>query len=119
MDTSHSLKKILACSPKYYNRVSPSDAEEDATKLYENTRLVGLIAQDVLEFNPGAVNISNKNKGEERYGLNYQDITIHQIGAVKEQNATISALQTEVTSLRSEVELLTSQLQAIMTKLNM
>ena len=132
LDTSHSLKKILQCKPKHFNRLiyeSGTPISDDVA----NKVCVGLLAQDVLEFNPGSVDTWKNDKivpsdadDGTRYSLNYHDFTIHLIGAVKEQNATISALQTEVTSLRSEttslrseVELLKSQLQAIMAKLNM
>ena len=94
------------------------DTETPIPDDVKNKVCVGLLAQDVLEFNPGSVgtwkNEEIKPTAEDdgmRYSLNYHDFTVHLIGAVKEQDATISALQ-------AQVNLLQSQLQDILTKLS-
>ena len=115
VDTSHSLNKILACSPKYYNRIFPENVEE---KGITDKTLIGLLAQDVLTFNEGSVSTWKNDKGEDRYGINYTDFTIHLIGAVQEQNKIITALQSQIQEQDAKINALQSQFDELMKKIN-
>jgi len=147
LKTSNSLSKVLKAKPKYYKRKfydheldkdgnpqTPID-QKDKDRIH-----IGLIAQDVLDYNPHCVtewsNADNRAPTEEddqsRYGINYQDWTIHLIGAVQEQQKVIDAQQTtitaqqstitqqtsSITALQNQVGTLTSQLQALMQLCN-
>jgi len=101
LNTIHSLQRILKCKPKAYKRIlnqSYGDTpiehkQEDIDRMH-----VGLIAQDVLEFNRHCVSTweddaPDKHEKVERLGLAYQDFIIHLIGAVQEQQKQIESLQ--------------------------
>lgn len=122
LDTNHSLQKILACSPKHFNR-KIYDNETPTPEETKNKVCVGLIAQDVLKFNPGSVDtwkneniMPTENDDGTRYSLNYHDFTIHLIGAVKEQNKIINDLQQQITAMQSQINLLQSQIETILNK---
>jgi hypothetical protein len=88
------LAKVCALRGVYFNR------KDDETK----RKQTGVIAQEVLEVMPEVVTHSETvdkdgNKGEE-YGVNYGALVGVLIEAIKELNAKVDALQTEVNELR-------------------
>jgi hypothetical protein len=124
LDTNHSLQKILACSPKHFNR----KVYDTGTPIPDETRnkvCVGLLAQDVLKFNPGSLDTWKNDKitptdldDGTRYSLNYHDFTIHLIGAVKEQNKTITSLQSQIDEQNAKITILQSKVEELITKIN-
>jgi Chaperone of endosialidase/Phage T4 tail fibre len=97
LNTSKSLQRILALKPKHYKRKHyesgvPVDEE------IRNMRHVGFLAQEVQEINPHCIShfCNDKVKSDEddgdRMGVNYNDINIHLVGAVQEQQKTINLL---------------------------
>jgi Chaperone of endosialidase len=124
LDTNHSLQKILACKTKHFNR-KIYDSETPIPDEVKDEVCVGLLAQDVLEFNPGCVDTWVNDKitptpddDGTRYSLNYHDFTIHLIGAVQEQNKTITALQSQIQEQDAKINALQSQFDELMKKIN-
>jgi hypothetical protein len=95
LKTNRSLERVLACKTVTYNRVFYKDASGNdlVPDKIKQTPHVGLLAQDQLETNPHCISTWENEQKEERYGLNYQDYTVHLIGAVQQQQATINELQ--------------------------
>jgi hypothetical protein len=91
INTEHSLQRILALTPKKYqrkmNRNDPLIPQEDKDKYY-----IGLIAQEVQQINPYCISTWKNEEGEERLGIHYQDFVLHLIGSVKEQQNQINEL---------------------------
>jgi hypothetical protein len=115
LKTNRSLARVLACKTVTYNRVfykdsSGNDLVSDDIKA---TPHIGLLAQDQLETNPHCVSTWENEQKEERYGLQYNDYVVHLIGAVQEQQATITQQQATINELQKQVK---SQ-QALMEQL--
>lgn len=122
LNTKRSLEKILKCKPKYYKKVYPENAKTPVPDEIRDVVGVGLIAQEVQQFNPHCVSTwtdtSNKPAdmeekdyaGEERLGINYKDWTIHLIGAVQELTKTITTQQGMLNSQQEEIDQLKQKL---------
>jgi len=103
LDTSHSLQKILSAVPKYYQRKQYT-MDNKGNEIIPSEELqkpvIGLIAQDVLSFNPACIHTwtnlyAEQPEDAERYDISYHDFTVHLIGAVKELHGKIAELQTQ------------------------
>jgi len=115
LKTSRSLQRIMACKPKYYKRKCYEKEKDgkDSTPVpqsIKDTVCIGLLAQDVLQHNPHCVSKWKNDKIEEtdnddgsRYGINYNDFTVHLIGAVQEQQKQIDDLKKQVADLTALV----------------
>ena len=131
LKTTRSLEKVLRAQPKYYKRVLPKNpnvpiAEEDAESYG-----IGLIAQDVLTYNPHCVgkwtDTSNPPdgvdesdyKGEERFGINYRDWTIHNIGAIQELHKMIVSQQETIDSLIERDKVVVAHAKQLETDFNL
>ena len=101
---------------------------------------IGLIAQEVQEITPHAVelntysvdhhmdasgNVMKDKNGNDmvksinnKLHLNYQDISIHLIGAVQEMNKTIQSQADMITSLQSTVAMLVQQVTNLSNQMN-
>ena len=122
LKTSRSLERIMKCKPKYYKRkYYDTDKDgKDATPVpqsIKDTICIGLLAQDVLQTNPHCVsgwkNESIKETDEDdgsRYGISYNDFTVHLIGAVQEQQKQIETLSQRSVILESHARDLEKQL---------
>ena len=93
--TSRSLERILSARPVTYRRIMPDDDKmiPDSERLQNH---IGLIAQEVRDFNPHAVDSSASNEKQEYLGIRYNDFVIHLIGAVQEQQKQITALEAKL-----------------------
>jgi len=80
------LEVINELNPVAYNWKADGKADE------------GLIAQEVQEIVPNAVSGSE----EEMYQMDYSKLVVHLVKAVKEQQAQIDALQSEINLLKGE-----------------
>ena len=98
--TTRSLERILRARPVTYHRIVPDDDKmiPDSERLCNH---IGLIAQDVREFNPHAVDDSASNEKQEYLGIRYNDFVIHLIGAVQELHKKL-ALTEEKLALTEE-----------------
>jgi hypothetical protein len=111
LKTSRSLERIMACKPKYYKRkyYDKDKDGKDTTPAQQSEKdaiCIGLLAQDVLQTNPHCVsgwkNDNVKETDEDdgsRYGISYNDFTIHLIGAVQEQQKQIEDLKNKLEAL--------------------
>ena len=97
--TARSLERVLRARPVTYRRIMPDDDKmiPDSERLQNH---IGLIAQDVREFNPHAVDSSASNEKQEYLGIRYNDFVIHLIGAVQEQQRQISGLEARLDALQ-------------------
>ena len=80
------LEVINELNPVSYNWKADGKADE------------GLIAQEVQEIVPNAVTGSE----EDYYQMDYRKLVVHLVKAVKEQQAQIEALQSEINLLKGE-----------------
>jgi hypothetical protein len=118
LKTSRSLQRIMACKPKYYKRkYYEKDREgKDKTSVDQAVKdavCIGLLAQDVLQHTPHCVsgwkNEDVKEMDDDdgsRYGISYNDFTVHLIGAVQEQQKQIDALQEKIVEQAGHIETL-------------
>ena len=97
--TARSLERILRARPVTYRRIMPDDDKmiPDSERLQNH---IGLIAQEVRDFNPHAVDSSASNEKQEYLGIRYNDFVIHLIGAVQEQQKQIAALEAKLEALQ-------------------
>ena len=103
LNTKKSLQRVLKCKPKHYKRILNKPKGENPIPLKQediNRVHIGLLAQEVLEYNPHCVSTweddTEDGKKVERLGLAYQDFIIHLIGSVQEQQKQIDAQQTKI-----------------------
>jgi hypothetical protein len=97
------LKNITGEIQNGLTKVCSLRAAEFTWKSDESAKpQVGLIAQDVQAVLPQAVNQSVKNKDDqtEYLGVSYTDIIPLLVAAIKEQQALITQLQTDVAALK-------------------
>jgi hypothetical protein len=118
LKTSRSLERIMACKPKYYKRKyydTDKDGEQmtPAPQAEKDAVCIGLLAQDVLQHTPHCVSgWKNDNVKEtddddgSRYGISYNDFTVHLIGAVQEQQKQIDTLQKKIVEQAGHIETL-------------
>jgi len=122
LKTSRSLERIMKCKPKYYKR-KYYDTDKDgkdttpAPQSIKDAICIGLLAQDVLQTNPHCVsgwkndNIKETDDDDgSRYGINYNDFTVHLIGAVQEQQKQIDAQAKQLTNLQEQLSALVQKL---------
>ena len=115
LKTSRSLERIMKCKPKYYKR-KYYDTDKDgkdttpAPQSIKDSICIGLLAQDVLKHTPHCVsgwkNENIKETDEDngsRYGISYNDFTVHLIGAVQEQQKQIDVLKQENELLKKQL----------------
>lgn len=97
--TARSLERVLRARPVTYRRIMPDDDKmiPDSERLQNH---IGLIAQEVRDFNPHAVDSSASNEKQEYLGIRYNDFVIHLIGAVQEQQKQIAALEAKLEALQ-------------------
>ena len=119
-----SLAKILKLKPKTYKRIhyDKNAKGEDLTPAPQSQKdfiHIGLLAQEVLDVNPACVStwindaIKSDTETGERYGICYDDFIVHLIGAVQEQQKTITSLTGTVSSLTTDCSVITSQASTI------
>jgi hypothetical protein len=80
------LEVINELNPVAYNWKESGQADE------------GLIAQEVMDIVPNAVSGSE----EEMYQMDYSKLVVHLVAGMKEQQAQIEALQSEINLLKGE-----------------
>lgn len=115
LNTKKSLQRVLKCKPKYYKRIIPEsegtmpikNKEEDINRIH-----IGLLAQEVQEFNPHCVSTWKDGDNEhEKLGIQYNDFVIHLIGAVQEQQAQIHAQQAKIEEQSQAINTLTESMK--------
>ena len=122
-----SLAKILKLKPKTYKRIyyDKNGKGEDHTPAPDHVKEkvhIGLLAQEVLDVNPGCVStfinesIKSDTETGERYGICYDDFIVHLIGAVQEQQKTITSLQSQLTAQAQQIAELTSLVNQLLKK---
>ena len=123
INTAKSLQRILACTPKTFQRVMNRDDPLIPDEV-KNKWHIGLIAQEVLSINPHCISEWKNEAGEARYGINYTDFVTHLIGSVKElsaqltqQNATIATLQSNLDASIASQTATANQLAAVLSRL--
>jgi hypothetical protein len=84
--SARGLEVINKLNPVSYNWKADGKADE------------GLIAQEVLDIVPNAVSGSE----EEMYQMDYSKLVVHLVAGMKEQQAQIEALQSEINLLKGE-----------------
>jgi hypothetical protein len=84
--SARGLEVINELNPVSYNWKADGKADE------------GLIAQEVLDIVPNAVSGSE----EEMYQMDYSKLVVHLVAGMKEQQAQIEALQSEINLLKGE-----------------
>ena len=84
--SARGLEVINELNPVAYNWKADGRADE------------GLIAQEVLDIVPNAVTGSE----EEQYYMDYSKLVVHLVAGMKEQQAQIEALQSEINNLKGE-----------------
>ena len=84
--SARGLEVINELNPVSYNWKADGQADE------------GLIAQEVLDIVPNAVSGSK----EEMYQMDYSKLVVHLVAGMKEQQAQIEALQSEINLLKGE-----------------
>lgn len=119
LNTKKSLQRVLKCKPKHYKRILNKPKGENPIPLKQediNRVHIGLLAQEVLEYNPHCVSTweddDEKGGKVERLGLAYQDFIIHLIGSVQEQQKQIDTQQAQIQAQQAKNE---EQSQAINT----
>jgi len=117
LKTSRSLERVLKCRPKHYKRKYYEKDKEGKDKTpvdqaVKDTVCVGLLAQDVLAHTPHCISkwknedvISDDDDGA-RFGISYNDFTVHLIGAVQEQQKQIDTLQKKAEEQAGHIETL-------------
>jgi hypothetical protein len=128
LSTKKSLQRILQCRTTYYHRTIEEEtkdgtipiSQEDVDRVH-----IGLIAQEVNDFNPHCVSEWETRDKEKRFGIQYNDFVIHLIGAVQEQHAIITAQQakieeqsTAINTLNDSVKTLTEHLTQLTNLVN-
>jgi hypothetical protein len=99
LKTDKSLERVMALKPKHYRRKF-NDTVNPVPEKDKEKRHVGFIAQEVKQSNPHCIstwcNEEVKNDETEddgsRLGMMYNDITVHLVGAVQEQQKQIDVL---------------------------
>ena len=84
--SARGLEVINELNPVSYNWKADGKADE------------GLIAQEVLDIVPNAVTGSE----EDMYSMDYSKLVVHLVAGMKEQQAQIDALQSEINNLKGE-----------------
>jgi len=84
--SARGLEVINELNPVAYNWKADGKADE------------GLIAQEVMDIVPNAVSGSE----EEMYQMDYSKLVVHLVAGMKEQQAQIEALQSEINLLKGE-----------------
>ena len=74
---------------------------------------LGFIAQEIAETNPHCIH-EVEDKGEIRFGLQYNDYIVHLCGAVQEQQKMISSLQAQVDSQQEIINDLLKKMNQIL-----
>ena len=115
LSTKKSLQRVLKCKPKYYKRTIPEPTgefpippkQEDLDRIH-----IGLLAQEVQEFNPHCVSAWKDGDDEhEKLGIQYNDFVIHLIGAVQEQQAQLQAQQAKIEEQSQAINTLTESMK--------
>lgn len=93
--SNYGLDEVLKLNPVTYYWKNKSD----------NGRKLGLIAQEVATLVPEVVNgLTKEGKiGDNRLGMNYGELVPVLINAIKEQQAMIEKLSSDVKTLKSEI----------------
>lgn len=114
--TTRSLERVLAVKPYTYNMIYDEGQCPISDKL-KKQQCLGFIAQEIAESNPHCIH-EVVDKGEIRFGLQYNDYVVHLCGSVQEQQKMISALQAETALRTSEVKDLQAQVDSQQTIIN-
>jgi hypothetical protein len=140
LKTEKSLERVMALKPKHYRRKFNENSATPVPDAEKQKRHVGFIAQEVQKTNPHCISTwcnkeAIKKKDEvkveidveeedvkveidveeeeddgERLGMFYNDITVHLVGAVQEQQRMINEQTTQI-------ELLTQRNQTLEDRL--
>jgi len=101
LKTEKSLERVMALKPKHYRRKFNENSANPIPEAEKQKRHVGFIAQEVQQSNPHCISswCNNEVKEDEeteddgsRLGMMYNDITVHLVGAVQEQQKQIETL---------------------------
>lgn len=107
----------MRCRPKhykrkYYEKDKDGNDKTPVDQATKDTVCIGLLAQDVLQHTPHCVSgwknedvISDDDDGA-RFGISYNDFTVHLIGAVQEQQKMIDSLQKKIDEQTGHIETL-------------
>ena len=119
INTDKSLQRILACTPKTFQRVMDR-TDPMISDNVKNKWHIGLIAQEVLSINPHCISEWTNQDGDTRYGINYTDFVTHLIGSVKEivkqstlQEETIQTHESTIRSLQAQNATLQARMDAL------
>ena len=120
LNTKKSLQRVLKCKPKHYKRILNKPKGENPIPLKQediNRVHIGLLAQEVLEYNPHCVSTweddTEDGKKVERLGLAYQDFIIHLIGSVQEQQKQIDTQQAKIDEQSQAINTLTDSMKLL------
>ena len=92
LKTDRSLQRVLQAQTTTYNKIYKDPIAPDSVRQVPH---IGVIAQQVKISNPHCISTWD-DEGTEMYGVNYQDYTIHLIGAVQEQQKIIIDQKTKI-----------------------
>jgi hypothetical protein len=104
--TTRSLERVLAVKPCTYNMIYDETQCPVSDKL-KNQPCLGFIAQEIAESNPHCIH-EVVDKGEIRFGLQYNDYVVHLCGSVQELHKTIEQQQKTINQLIEHVSTLTN-----------
>jgi hypothetical protein len=116
LSTKNSLMKILQCRTTFYKRTIEEEHKDCAIPALQkdiDQVHIGLIAQEVNEFNPHCVSEWESKDKETRLGIQYNDFVIHLIGAVQEQQVQITAQQAKIEEQSKAINTLTESMKFI------
>lgn len=120
--TSRSLERILQCRPKRYKRVYPENPAIPVSDEIKNQICIGLIAQEVQEYNPHAVSEwddrdATEESEKKKLGVNYNDFVIHLIGAVQELHKRNEQLEQELADYKTATDKKLDKLASLVAQL--
>ena len=112
LKTDRSLQRVLQAQTMTYNKIHKDPIAPDSVRKIPH---VGVIAQQVKTSNPHCISTWD-DEGTEMYGVNYQDYTIHLIGAVQEQQKQIEQQQNTIQAMAQHITTLTDTINKLLEK---
>jgi hypothetical protein len=143
LKTEKSLERVLALKPKHYRRKFNEKSATPIPEVEKQKRHIGFIAQEVKETNPHCISTwcnkeAIKKKDEvkveidvdeedvkveidveeeeddgERLGMFYNDITVHLVGAVQEQQKVINEQQKVINEQSKQINEQSKQIKIL------
>ena len=106
VDVSNALSTIRKLNAQKYQKTSePKEADFNGELTEPYVEETGFIAQDVMQIPELAYLVSDQKTalGKQIYYLNYNDIFVVNVQAVKELDAIVQSQQTEIDSLKARL----------------